>query len=165
MNIGFVGLGNVGAKLAGSLLRNGFAVTVRDIERAAAEPLLATGAAWADSGKALAEVSDVVITCLPSPDISALVMEADDGVIAGLSDGKIWLEMSTTDADEVKRIGALVEAKGAFPLDSPVSGGCHRAATGNIAIFAGGDRAAFEKVLPLLTVMGRQILHTGALGT
>ncbi|MGI9406550.1 MAG: NAD(P)-dependent oxidoreductase, partial [Hyphomicrobiaceae bacterium] len=108
---------------------------------------------------------DVVITCLPSPDISALVMEADDGVIAGLSDGKVWLEMSTTDADEVKRLGALVEAKGAFPLDSPVSGGCHRAATGNIAIFAGGDRGAFETVLPLLTVMGRQILHTGALGT
>ena len=92
-------------------------------------------------------------------------MEAEDGVITGLSAGKIWLEMSTTDESEVKRLGALVEARGATPLDSPVSGGCHRATTGNIAIFAGGDRAAFEKVLPILTAIGRQVLYTGGLGS
>ena len=165
MHVGFIGLGHVGAKLAGSLLRNGFDLTVRDIDRSAADALIASGAQWAESGKALAEACDVVITCLPSPAVSAQVMEAEDGVIAGLGAGKIWLEMSSSDADEVKRLGALVGAKGAAAMDSPVSGGCHRAATGNIAIFAGGERAAFETVLPLLTAVGRKILHTGPLGT
>jgi 3-hydroxyisobutyrate dehydrogenase len=86
-------------------------------------------------------------------------------VLEGLSENKIWLEMSTTDEAEVKRIGKKVIAKNATPLDGPVSGGCHRAATGNIAIFVGGERKAFEKVLPVLTVMGRKVLHTGELGT
>ncbi len=165
MKIGFIGLGNVGAKLAGSLLRNGFDLTVRDVERDAARELLKQGAAWSESGASMARRCDVVITCLPSPAVSAQVMEEDQGVLEGLSDGKIWLEMSSTDADEIRRLGALVEARGSIPLDCPVSGGCHRAATGNIAIFAGGKRAAFEKVLPLLTTVGRNVLHTGDLGS
>jgi len=165
MKIGFIGLGNVGAKLAGSLQRNGFELVVRDLDRAAAEPFLAAGAAWAETPKALAEAADLVITCLPSPAIVARVMEADDGVIAGLGPGKMWLEMSTTDEAEVRRLAVLVEAKGATPMDGPVSGGCHRAATGNIAIFVGGDRAAFDRALPALEVMGRRILHVGPLGS
>jgi len=165
MKVGFIGLGNVGGKLAGSLLRNGYDLHVRDLDEALAAPLLAKGAHWAHSPKAMAEVVDVVITCLPSPASSARVMEAEDGVIAGLSDAMVWLEMSTTDEAEVRRLAPLVEAKGAMPLDSPVSGGCHRAATGNIAIFTGGERLAFEKVLPLLTAMGRKVLHTGPLGS
>jgi len=165
MKIGFIGLGNVGAKLAGSLLRNGFDLIVRDLDLSAAQPLLAKGAAWADSPAALARAADLIITCLPSPAVVSHVMEAGDGVIAGLAPGKIWLEMSTTDEAELRRLAALVEAAGAEPLDGPVSGGCHRAATGNISIFIGGDRAAFEKVLPALTVMGRRILHTGPLGS
>lgn len=84
-----------------------------------------------------------MITCLPSSAAVSQVMEAEDGVIPGLESDMIWLEMSTTDEAEVKRIGALVEAAGAIPIDCPVSGGCHRAATGNIDIFAGGDRDAF----------------------
>jgi len=165
MKIGFIGLGNVGGKLAGSLLRNDFDLTVRDLDRELAQPLLDGGATWGESGKAMAEACDVIITCLPSPAVSAQVMEENDGVLAGLTAGKIWLEMSSTDADEIRRIGELVEAKGAIPLDCPVSGGCHRAATGNIAIFAGGKREAFKKVLPLLTTVGRNVLHTGELGT
>ncbi len=165
MKIGFIGLGNVGGKLAGSLLRNGFDLTVRDLDQKTAEPFLAKGAKWADSPRELAENTEVIITCLPSPIASANVMEADDGVIGGLSSGKIWLEMSTTDEAEVKRLAKKVGARGAFSLDSPVSGGCHRAASGNIAIFAGGERSAFERVLPILTVMGRKILHTGPLGS
>ena len=165
MKVGFIGLGNVGGKLSASLLRNGVDLTVCDIERSAAAALLERGAKWADSGRDIAEACDVIITCLPSPAISAEVMERPDGVIAGLSAGKTWLEMSTTEEAEVKRLGALVAAKGCAALDSPVSGGCHRAATGNIAIFSGGERAAFERVLPLLTIMGRQVLHTGPLGS
>ncbi len=165
MKVGFIGLGNVGSKLAGSLVRNGFDVMVHDLSSAAMAPLIDAGAKAAATPKAMAETCDVVITCLPSPAISASVLESDEGVIAGMSAGKIWAEMSTTDADEVRRLGAKVEAAGASAIDCPVSGGCHRAATGNIAIFGGSDRDTFERMLPLLTAMGRQILHTGPLGS
>ena len=165
MKIGFIGLGNVGAKLAASLLRNGFDLMVRDVEADAAQALLDQGAVWGFSGQEMAQNCDVIITCLPSPTVSAEVMEEDQGVLAGIGPGKIWLEMSSTDADEICRLGAMVEARGGIPLDCPVSGGCHRAATGNIAIFAGGKRVAFKKVLPLLTTVGRNILHTGELGS
>ena len=165
MKTGFIGLGNVGAKLAGSLLRNGFDLVVRDVDVDAAQELLRHGAQWGESGQQMAQLCDVVITCLPSPLVSAEVLEETRGVLAGMTPGKIWLEMSSTDADEVRRLGVLVEARGAIPLDCPVSGGCHRAATGNIAIFAGGKRAAFDQVLPLLTTVGRNILHTGELGS
>jgi len=165
MKIAFIGLGNVGGKLAGSLLRNGFDLTVRDLDAAAVAVLADAGAKVGESPQAMAADADAVITCLPSPAISATVLEADDGVLAGLSAGKLWLEMSTTDAAEVRRLGAKAAATGAMALDAPVSGGCHRAASGNISIFAGGARDAFEQALPLLTVMGRRVLHTGALGS
>ncbi len=165
MKIGFIGLGNVGGKLSGSLLRNKFDLTVRDLDNTLTNEFTKQGASVANSAKELAENVDLIITCLPSPKICSEVMEAEDGVIRGLSKNKIWLEMSTTDESEVKRLGKLVKDKGAIPLDGPVSGGCHRAATGNIAIFVGGDRKAFEKILPVLTVMGRKVLHTGELGS
>ena len=165
MKVGFIGLGNVGAKLSGSLLRNGVDLMIRDLEKSIAEPFLAKGAKWADSPKEMMEACDAVITCLPSPAASAAVLEADDGLIAGMSDGKIWMEMSTTDEAEVKRLGEKVIAAGAAPADCPVSGGCHRADTGNISIFAGCDRETFERILPLLTKMGRRVLHTGDLGS
>ena len=165
MKIGFIGLGNVGGKLAGSLLRNNFDLTVRDLDESLTNPLKDLGAKVANSPKELAEQTDLIITSLPSPEISAEVMEANDGIINGLSENKIWLEMSTTDENEVKRLGEKVIAKKGIPMDGPVSGGCHRAATGNIAIFVGGERKAFEKILPALTVMGRKVLHTGELGS
>jgi len=165
MKIGFIGLGNVGGKLAGSLLRNGFDLTVRDLNQEIARPFLEKGAKWGESPKQLAETVELIITCLPNPAASATVMEAEDGVLAGISPGKVWAEMSTTDEEEVKRLGAKVQAIGGEALDCPVSGGCHRAATGNISIFVGGDRSSFEKILPVMKVLGRRILHTGALGS
>ena len=165
MKIGFIGLGNVGGKLASSLLRNNFDLTVRDLDERLTKPLKDLGAKVAKSAKELAEQTDLIITSLPSPEISAEVMEGSDGIIDGLSENKIWLEMSTTDENEVKRLGEKVIAKKSIPMDGPVSGGCHRAATGNIAIFVGGERKAFEKILPALTVMGRKVLHTGELGS
>ena len=165
MKIGFIGLGNVGGKLASSLLRNNFDLTVRDLDERLTKPLKDLGAKVAKSAKELAEQTDLIITYLPSPKVSAEVMEASDGIINGLSENKIWLEMSTTDENEVKRLGEKVIAKKSIPMDGPVSGGCHRAATGNIAIFVGGERKAFEKILPALTVMGRKVLHTGELGS
>ena len=165
MKVGFIGLGNVGGKLAGSLLRNKFDLTVRDLDENLTKPFLEQGAKIANTAKELAEKVDLIITCLPSPEICSEVMEGSDGILNGLSENKIWLEMSTTDEAEVKRLGQKVIEKKAIPLDGPVSGGCHRAATGNIAIFVGGEREAFNKILPALTVMGRKILHTGELGS
>jgi len=165
MKIGFIGLGNVGRKLADSLLRNGFDLMVRDLDESLSESFASKGAKVAKSPKELTQKTDLVITCLPSPTVCSKVMESEEGVIDGLSKNKIWLEMSTTDESEVKRIGELVKSKGAIPLDGPVSGGCHRAATGNISIFVGGKREAFEKILPALTIMGKKILHTGDLGS
>ena len=165
MKIGFIGLGNVGGKLANSLLRNKFDLTVRDLDKKLTNDFKNRGAKIANSAKELAEQTDLIITCLPSPEICADVMESKEGVINGLSKNKIWLEMSTTDESEVKRLGKIVLNKQAIPLDGPVSGGCHRAATGNIAIFVGGERKIFDKILPVLTIMGRKILYTGELGT
>ena len=165
MKIGFIGLGNVGGKLAGSLIRNGHDVTVRDLDEALVAEFVARGAKSASSPRELGEAVDLIVTCLPSPDASSAVAEGDDGFLQVMRPGKVWLEMSTTDYSEIIRLGALVEAKGALFMECPVSGGCHRADTGNIAIFAGGPRTAFEQVLPVLTTMGRRILHTGDLGT
>ena len=165
MKIGFIGLGNVGAKLAGSLLRNGHDLTVRDLDKNAAEPFLAKGAKWADSPREMMAACDVVITCLPSPQACAIVMEGEGGLIEAVGPGKIWAEMSTTDASEIKRLAAKVEAKGGKAIECPVSGGCHRAATGNISIFAGCDRETFEAMLPFLKTLGRRVLHTGPIGS
>jgi 3-hydroxyisobutyrate dehydrogenase len=165
MKVGFIGLGNAGGKLAGSLLRNGFDLTVRDLNKKFVNEFVERGANSGRSPKEMAEHCNVIITCLPSPKVCSEVMESKDGVLAGLSKGKIWLEMSTTDEAEIRRIGALVDAIGALPIDCPVSGGCHRADTGNISIFAGCKREAFELALPILTTMGRRVLHTGDLGT
>ena len=163
--IGFIGLGNVGGKLAGSLLRNGVNLMVRDLDTDLVDKFVADGATAAQSPRELAAACDVIVTCLPSPAASAAVMEADDGVLAGLRSDAVWLEMSTTDSGEIARLGALVAKAGGVAVDCPVSGGCHRAATGNISIFAGTDRATFERVLPLLTILGRRVLHTGELGS
>jgi len=165
MKIGFIGLGNVGGKLAGNLLRNKFDLTVRDLDKKLTNDFKNKGAKIAKTAKALAEQTDLIITCLPSPEICSEVMESEEGVINGLSKNKIWLEMSTTDESEVKKLGKLVLNKKAVPLDGPVSGGCHRATTGNIAIFVGGKREIFEKILPVLTTIGKKILHTGEIGT
>ncbi len=165
MKIGFIGLGNVGGKLSGSLLRNGHAVAVHDLDPTLVQTAINKGASDGKSPANLMRTCDAVITCLPSPAASAAVMEGTDGMLAEITAGKIWMEMSTTDEAEVKRLGAKVIAAGGLAVDCPVSGGCHRADTGNISIFAGCDRATFDTILPLLTTMGRRVLHTGDLGS
>jgi 3-hydroxyisobutyrate dehydrogenase len=162
MKTGFIGLGNVGGKLAGSLLRNGVALTVHDLNPDLVASFTARGARAADGPAQLMQECDAVITCLPSPAASDAVMQQ---MLPHVGPGKIWMEMSTTDEAEVKRLGDQVIAAGGAAVDCPVSGGCHRADTGNISIFAGCDRATFDRILPLLKKMGRRILHTGDLGS
>ena len=162
MAIGFIGLGNVGAKLAGSLLRNGETLYVHDLDNDLVAGFVARGAIAGGSPVDMMRSCEKVVTCLPSPAACAAVVEE---MLPEVSEGKVWMEMSTTDAEEVKRLGAEVEARGGMAVECPVSGGCHRAATGNISIFAGGSREAFEAVLPTLTKLGRRVLHTGPLGS
>ena len=165
MRVGFIGLGNVGGKLAGSVLRNGFELMAHDLDAAKVDELAAQGAIAAKSVGDLAAWCDVAVTCLPNPEASAGVVEGEGGLLSGAVPGTIWCEMSTTDEREVRRLGAKAAELGVRPVDCPVSGGCHRAATGNISIFAGCERSVFKDVLPLLSAMGRRILHTGGLGS
>ncbi|SIT03118.1 3-hydroxyisobutyrate dehydrogenase [Roseivivax lentus] len=162
MQTGFIGLGNVGGKLAGSLLRNGISLMVHDLDADLVADFVARGATDGAAPADMMRACDVVITCLPSPAASAAVMAQ---MLPLMGPGKTWMEMSTTDADEILRLGAEVAATGGVAVECPVSGGCHRADTGNISIFAGGPRPAVEAVMPLLKHLGRRILHTGELGT
>ena len=162
MKVGFIGLGNVGGKLAGSLLRNGMELYVHDLNADFVARFVERGATDGKSPAQMMQTCEVVITCLPSPAACTAVVEQ---MLPEVGPGKIWLEMSTTDAGEVKRLGAEVIARGGTAVDCPVSGGCHRADTGNISIFAGCDRATFERVLPILTILGRRVLHTGDIGS
>ncbi len=152
MAVGFIGLGNVGEKLAGSLLRNGENLTVYDLDPARVAALTTRGAKGGEGPAPLMRDCDTIITCLPSPAASDAVIQE---LLPEVRAGKTWIEMSTTDEAEVKRLGALVVEHG----------GGHRADTGNISIFVGTERPTFERILPLLTKMGRRVLHTGPLGT
>ena len=162
MKIGFVGLGNVGAKLAGSLLRNGHDLYVHDLNADFVSGFVNRGAKDGKSPAELMRTCEAVITCLPSSEACSAVVT---GMLDEIKPGKIWMEMSTTDASEVSRLAAIVIAKGGAAVDCPVSGGCHRADTGNISIFAGCERETFDRVLPLLTTLGRRVLHTGPVGS
>lgn len=161
MKVGFIGLGNVGGKLAGSLLRNNVDLTVFDLNADLVVDFVARGASKGQSAAALMQDCDAVITCLPSPAACAAVVAE---MVPYVGPGKIWMEMSTTDAEQIKTHAQTVIAAGGAAVDCPVSGGCHRADTGNISIFAGCDRATFERVLPILTHLGRRVLHVGDVG-
>lgn len=161
MKVGFVGLGNVGGKLSGALLRNGVDLHVHDLNADLVAAKVAQGAKEAADPGALMQTCDVVITCLPSPAACAAVLAQ---MLPHVGPGKVWMEMSTTDADQIKAHAEAVIAKGGEAVDCPVSGGCHRADTGNISIYAGCTRPTFDKVLPILTHMGRRILHVGDVG-
>ena len=162
MKVGFIGLGNVGHKLSGSLLRNGVDLSVLDLNFDLVDAMVRKGAKAAANPAQLMRDCDAVITCLPSPAASDAVLRS---MLPEVEEGKIWMEMSTTDQAEVERLGAMIIAAGGTAVDCPVSGGCHRADTGNISIFAGCERTTFLIILPLLKKMGRRILHTGALGS
>jgi len=162
---GFVGLGELGGKLATNLAVAGFAVRVHDLDRGAAEAPLAAGAVWADSPAAAAKGADGLITCLPSPAASNAVLTAADGALAAMAPGTAWIEMSTTDAAEIRRLGALAADRGVGTLECPVTGGVYRAAKGEITVFVGGDAEVLESHRPALSAMCGPLFHLGPLGS
>jgi 3-hydroxyisobutyrate dehydrogenase len=165
MRYAFIGLGHLGANLAGCLLRAGFELVVNDIESDAAQPLLALGAKWAGSPMEAAEQVDAVITCLPSPQVSEAVLTGPNGILAGLREGGTWIEMSTLDRDTVLRLAQVAAAKKIATLEAPVTGGVHLAAIGQVTVLAGGDAHLFAAHEPALKAMGRLLLHMGPLGS
>ncbi len=162
---GFIGLGHLGRHLASSLVRAGFDVTVHDRDPAAVERLTALGARSAPDAAAVAAASDAVITCLPSPAVSAAVVRGPRGVLEGLRPGGTWIEMSTTDEAEIARVTEIAAGRGIAVLEAPVTGGVHLAAAGKITILVGGDEAAFEAHRPAFAAMGGEIIHMGPLGS
>jgi len=162
MRYGFVGLGNLGGHLAASLLREGFAVTVNDIDPALADRHRAMGGQWAASPAELAGHCDAVFTCLPSPAVSQKVL---DQLLQGLPPGATWIEMSTLGRDDILRLAAVAAAKGVRTMEAPVTGGVHLAGQGKVTVLAGGDADLFEAHRPALQAMGGKIFHMGPLGS
>jgi 3-hydroxyisobutyrate dehydrogenase len=161
---GFIGLGVLGSKLAGSLLRNGFAVRAFDLDPGTVEGLAGAGAEPAVSAAAAARGVDGLITCLPSPAASAAALLGEDGALAAMEPGSTWIEMSTTNVAEIKRIAGIAAGHGIATLEAPVTGGVHRAATGEITVLVGGPGAVLAAHRPALEAMGGPIFHMGDLG-
>jgi 3-hydroxyisobutyrate dehydrogenase len=161
----FVGVGRLGGHLAGSLLRNGYVLSVHDLDRASAGRLEDAGADWANSPAAAARGADVAVTCLPSPRAVAAVVDGEDGILATLAPGATWIDMSTNDRRELLRLAAIAGAQGVHTLEAPVTGGVHLAATGDITALVGGDEAVADASRPLLEAMCGRILHVGPLGS
>ncbi len=164
MRYGFVGLGNLGAKLAGSLVKEGFDLSITDINPELGAELVRRGATWAKDAQAVAEQVDAVITCLPSPIVSMKVLSGERGVLKGLRKGATWIEMSTNGEADLKRLAAVAHENGVEVLECPVTGGVHLAATGDITVIVGGEAAVFERHRPALEAMGGKIFHVGPLG-
>jgi 3-hydroxyisobutyrate dehydrogenase len=164
MKYGFIGLGNLGRHLAGSLVRHGFDVVVSDIVKVNADRLLAKGATWADDAQSLAADVDAVITCLPSPAVSENVLAGPRGILAGLRPGGAWIEMSTNGEAEALRLAGIAADAGIRMLECPVTGGVHLAANGEVTVIVGGDPDLFETHRPALEAMGDRIFHVGPIG-
>ena len=165
LRIGFIGLGALGEGLCNSLVKAGFPVTVTDLNKDLANRLLQAGAQWSDDIAGVCRGADVVITALPSPAISRQVVEGPGGVFDSLPRGGIWVEMSTTDMEDLQRLEAAATQRGIHVLECPVTGGVHLANSGEITVLVGGDQAIFKRVEPLLTTMGGQIIYLGKLGS
>jgi 3-hydroxyisobutyrate dehydrogenase len=165
LNIGFIGLGNLGEPLCNSLVKAGYKVTVTDLHKASAQRLLEGGASWSDDVAGVCRQADVVITALPSPAASRKVVEGPGGVFESLPSGAVWIEMSTTDFQDLQRLQGLAQARGIEVLECPVTGGVHLASSGQITVLVGGDPATAARVDAVLKVMGGEVIYLGKLGS
>lgn len=163
--VGYIGLGNLGFHLARCILTAGHTLTVNDLDRSLAEPLLAEGARWAVTAKEVAEASDVVFTCLPSPRAVDAVVAGPNGILEGLAEGGTWIDNSTNDREETMRLAELCAAHGVHMLEAPVTGGVHKAAAGEITVLVGGPDDLYAEHADLLAAIGSPVLHMGPLGS
>ncbi len=162
--IGFIGLGSLGEGLCNSLVTAGYQVTVNDLNKSLATRLLQAGATWADTTAEACKDADVVITVLPSPAVSRKVVEGQNGVFDNLKPGSTWIEMSTTDMDDLLRLSDVAKSKGIHVLECPVTGGVHLANSGEITVLVGGEEATFKGVEDILKTIGGEIIYMGKMG-
>jgi len=162
--IGFIGLGNMGAPMAGRLLDAGYSLIVHDAREAAAEPLRARGAIWAASPAEVGAAAPTVITILPTSREVRQVLTGPKGLLDALRPGSLLLEMTSADPSVTRELAAEVAARGSALIDAPVSGGVRGATEGTLAIMVGGDAALLERARPVLARMGKNIFHAGSVG-
>lgn len=160
--IGFIGLGNMGSRMAGRLLDAGYAMTVYNRDKSKTEPFAKRGAQVANSPREVAAASDVVITMVAHDAALSAVIFGDDGVLAGVKPGATLIDMSSVSPDAVRGVAQAAKDKGARMLDSPVSGSTPQAEQGTLAILVGGDKDVFEDCKPLLEHMGQGLFYMGA---
>jgi 3-hydroxyisobutyrate dehydrogenase len=164
LRIGFIGLGSLGEGLCNNLVKAGYTVTANDLNKDLAKRLIAGGAGWADDVAGACRDADVVITVLPSPAVSRKVVEGAGGVFENLKSGGTWIEMSTTDMDDLLRLNAVAATKGITVLECPVTGGVHLANSGEITVLVGGEESTFKRVEDILSTMGGEIIYMGKMG-
>ena len=162
--IAFIGLGSLGEGLCNSLVQAGYPVTVNDLNKDLAKGLLQAGASWAGTTADTCKDADVVITVLPSPAVSRQVVEGQNGVFDNLKPGAIWIEMSTTDMDDLLRLTEVAKTKGIKVLECPVTGGVHLANSGQITVLVGGEQETYTEVEDILKTMGGEIIYMGKMG-
>jgi len=164
MKIGFIGLGMMGAGMASNLQKAGHELVVHDLSRQAASRHLANGAAWADSPRAVAEAADLVFTSLPTPPDVEAVGTGPNGLIEGFRKGTAWFDLSTNAVNVVRALHPTFAERGVAFLDAPVSGGPSGANSGRLAIWVGGDKAAFDQYKSVLDAMGDAARYIGPIG-
>jgi 3-hydroxyisobutyrate dehydrogenase len=164
MKVGFIGLGIMGASMASNVQKAGHALVVHDIRSETAKPHIAAGAVWADSPRAVAEASEVVLTSLPGPPEVEAVALGERGLLEGMGSGSAYFDLSTNSPTVIRRIHATFAKRGVAVLDAPVSGGPSGARSRKLAIWVGGDEAVFGRFKPVLDAMGDQVIRVGAIG-
>ncbi|RRD71906.1 MULTISPECIES: NAD(P)-dependent oxidoreductase [unclassified Desulfovibrio] len=164
LRIGWIGIGVMGLSMAGHLLEAGWPLTIHTRTKSKAEPLLAKGAQWADTPRAVAQASDAVFSIVSYPRDVEKVHLGENGVLEGLAPGGILCDMSTSSPALAEKIALAAQAKGCFALDAPVTGGDVGARQASLSIFVGGDKAAYARILPCLEKMGTRVLHCGEAG-
>ena len=164
MKVGFIGLGTMGGPMARNVQKKGHALTVFDVNRAAVDALVASGAVAAASPKDVAAASEVVITMLPdAPDVERVAL-GPDGIVHGIKAGAVYVDMSTIDPGTTRKVAAAIQAKGAAMIDSPVGKTADAAAAGTSTLMIGGDADVIARVRPVLECMATDLFHCGALG-
>src|SRR6266567_6209679 len=163
-HIGFVGLGTMGSRVVKRLLDAGYTVTGYNRTRSKAQWLLDAGMKWGDTPSAVAETADVTFTMVTNTHALQEVVGGHNGILAGLREGKIYIDMSTVSPSKSREVAARVAATGAHMLDVPVSGSVITLEQGNLSLMVGGEEAIFERVKPILLDIGPKVNYVGKNG-
>ena len=160
MHLGFIGIGYMGSRLGSRLIEAGHDLSIHDLNRKAADELADKGAFWSDSPREVAQSAEIIFASLPGPqNVEQVVLEPERGLLAGLSKGKVFIDLTTSEPLMTRKLAAAVEKTGAAMLDSPITG------RGGGVFVVGGDKATFERCEPIIASMGTKVIHAGPQGS